>query len=108
MRNQHAALTRNDRGGLELRWFPTATDATEVAKKRELPTPARRPRGLLSTRLAEDLGLHPKTVRRAWLEGKIPGVELSPRRLLIPTETCDLIKSYGLGGYIRRIADSRH
>ncbi|PAW75141.1 MAG: hypothetical protein B9S38_02325 [Verrucomicrobiia bacterium Tous-C4TDCM] len=107
MRNNHAALTRTDTGGLDLRWFPTAAAAAEVAKDREIapPKPAR---GILVGKLAQELGLHPRTVRRAWQNGQIPGVELSARRLLIPRDACNLIKTYGLGGYIRRIAAGRH
>lgn len=95
-----AALVRNDRGGLEVRRFHTSADAASATADREHRTDAM-PDGLPSHVLAKQLGLHPKTVRRRWQAGEIPGIEHGPRTLVIPHRACRLIKIHGLLGYAR-------
>lgn len=96
----HSALVRGDDGNLHIRHFPTAADAARVAAEREIAGRSIKG-GLLSFKLARDLGVHPKTIRRRWERGELPGVEHGERTLVIPHEACRLVKIYGLVGYAR-------
>lgn len=97
-----AALTRTDMGGLAIRHFPTAADAARVAAEREIATTGRGSgRGVKSFELARKLGVHPKTIRRRWEAGDLPGIEQGDRTLIIPHEAVRLVSIYGLLGYAR-------
>lgn len=102
--NAFGALVRNDRGGLEARRFATAADAAAVSCARELPTPddihavtGTRRGEMTSTAFAKALGIHPRTVRRLYARGGLPGAkEHGERILLVPTHLLRLATAYGL------------
>jgi hypothetical protein len=73
-----------------------------VAAEREIcGTTRENTKGVLSYKLARELGLHPKTIRRRWKQGDLPGIEHGERTLVIPHHACRLVRTYGLLGYAR-------
>ena len=51
---------------------------------------------------AERLGVHPRTIKRAYLRGALPGsIQHGPRILMIPTHLYRLSIAYGLHGVER-------
>ena len=49
--------------------------------------------------MARQLGIHPKTIRRQYLRGGLPGAkEHGPRILMVPISLVRLAKIYGLRG----------
>lgn len=97
----YAALVRDDRGGLQLRRFHTSADAAAASDREQAGKVTPATDGLPSHVLAKQLGLHPKTLRRRWAAGEIPGIEHGPRTLVIPHRACRLIKMHGLLGFAR-------
>lgn len=116
----HRALFRDDRGNLQIRSFATAAEAAAVSCDRELPatvppparttptpgTPApaliaavmaRRGGEIRHTEFARRLGIHPRTVKRLWLRGGLPGAKQhSERILVVPVHLLRLAETFGL------------
>lgn len=111
--NQHSALVRNDCDGLEVRRFATAAEATAVARVRDLPEPAEvaaiagRMGGMMrASRFAREVGVHPRTVRRMYARGALPGArEDGPKLLKVPAWLLRLVAAYGLRG-VERLAEA--
>lgn len=106
-RPRHAALFRNDKGGLEIRHFATATDAARASAAIETgPQPSaeelqtvigKRGGDMRSTDFARRLGIHPRTVRRMYARRELPGArEHGERILLVPAHLLRLALAYGL------------
>lgn len=102
---QHAALFRNDKGGLEVRHYPTAADAMAVAIERELPAPDeidrimgwKGRREIRHTEFARRLGISPRIVREQYKRGGLPGAkEHSAYILMVPMHLLRLATCYGL------------
>jgi len=112
----HAALFRNDRGGLEVRHYPTAAAAAQVAADRELPAPAcaepsaGRPaaneRMLDHKTFAKRLGVPSQLLRAMVRRGALPGAVTHSARLVhIPARFMLLARIHGLVG-LERMAKS--
>ena len=116
---KHSALFRDSLGGITIRHFPSAEDASHAAQGRELapapswpPMPAqqqvdtvigqKRNTTIKAPAFAAALGVHTRTVRRAFLKGSLPGaVEHGERILVIPSHLLRLAQAYGLRGLER-------
>jgi len=105
-----AALVCGDDENLHMRHFRTADEASAaMATRRELPTPqeidlvmGRRGGEMRSARLAREIGVHPRTVRRQFERGGLPGAkEHGARILTIPMYLYRLITAYGMRGVER-------
>ena len=111
----HRALVRDDRGNIQIRSFRTAAEAAAVSCDRELsttpallapalPAPAqiaavmaRRGGDIRHTEFARRLGIHPRTVKRQWLRGGLPGAKQhSERILVVPVHLLRLAEAFGL------------
>jgi transposase-like protein len=58
------------------------------------------------TELAAKLGIHPRTLRRQFARGGLPGaVEHGERILMVPTRLLRLARAYGLRG-VERMANA--
>ena len=107
----HAALVCGDDGNLHIRRFPSAADAAAASCGRELPSPTeidavcgKRSGMMRATAFAREMGVHPRTVRRQWARGGLPGCrEDGPHLLKVPTHLLRLAHAYGLRG-IERMA----
>lgn len=102
-----AALVRGEDGNLHMRHFPTAADACTASSHLERTPDAeqvrivcgRRGGEIKSTKLAREIGVHPRTIRRAFERGELPGCkEHGPRILMVPMHIYRLIMAYGLRG----------
>ena len=99
---RHAALFRNDRGGLEPRLYATPADAAQVARERELPTPAEieaadSTKEVRHTVFAKRLGISPRLVRDYYKRGDLPGAkEHSAYILMVPLRLLNLARIRGL------------
>lgn len=124
---KHTALFRDSLGGLSIRHFPTADDASRVAEARELPMPVpvktyliagvpmpsaqqiaeiggRGDSKIRSSDFAHRLGIHTQRIRDLHERCPLPGaVEHGPRTLMIPLRHLRLAQSYGLRGLERLI-----
>ena len=109
---KHSALFRDSLGGITIRHFPRADDASQAAQERELPAAheveqvagTRRKATLRSPEFARALGVSTRTVRRAFLDGDLPGaVEHGERHLVVPAYLLRIAQAYGLRG-LRRLA----
>lgn len=116
---KHSALFRDTLGGITIRHFPTAADAEQHSMEREIapapswpPMPAqqqvdtvigqKRSTTIKAPAFAAALGVHTRTVRRAFLKGSLPGaVEHGERILVIPSHLLRLAQAYGLRGLER-------
>lgn len=109
----HSALVRGEDGGLHVRRFPTPALAREASRHREVVPPlapwatpapdelarvAGPARGeVSSTEFARRLKIHPRTVRRWFSAGGLPGArEHGPRTLRVPLRLLRLAQCYGL------------
>lgn len=98
---KYAALMRGPDGGLMVGKFSTAAEAAGVAAEREV---GRGGRGIHSAELARRIGVHPRTVLRAWQDGKLPGARQGARKLMIPHHVARLVERYGLLGVAGMVA----
>lgn len=99
--NSHAALVRNDLGGLEPRRFATAADAATVALDRELPKPVRL---IDHKQFAKRIQAPSRMVRAAFKRGALPGaIAHSDRLILVPAKLVNAVLLYGLCGLERRV-----
>ena len=102
MSRRHPALVRDDTGGLAVRGFKTAEEASDAAQARELTTPTGK--GWTPARLGKELGLSKRTINRRCESDELPfvdhGTATQPRRI-IPAGIVKLVKLYGLGGVAR-------
>ena len=105
--SRYAALMRGDDGNLHIRRYRSAQEAAAVAALRELPEAREDLKGIKSHAFARQLGVHPKTIRRMWSRGDLPGILHGPRTLLIPRLICRLARTYGLIGVARMIRQGR-
>jgi len=97
----HAALVRGDDGGLTVRHFDSTADATAACAAYEPPAPSAQDmqRNMTSTHaFAHEIGMHPKTLRRAVIKYRLPAVDHGAHSLFIPNRICRLIRLYGLRG----------
>lgn len=109
-RYPHAALVRGESGGLQVRRFATAADATEAARGRELRAPADVPlvpskRDWTASRLAKRLGLSATAIARRCREGEIPAIDMGTVKMSrwhIAPETVREIMIRGLRGVALR------
>jgi hypothetical protein len=90
------AIVRGDDDALHIREFESAAQAARAACERELQQPNATLTGISTADLAREFGLHPKTVRRAWARGELPGIEHSRNRVLIPRPIANLARRYGM------------
>lgn len=106
----HAALVRGDDGNLHVRQFPTAADASAASQHRELNPPrldvlmiaGKRSGSIRSPEFARRLGVHPRTIRRCFERGGLPGAKEHGQRILeIPLRLLRLAEAYGLRGVER-------
>lgn len=110
-----SALIRGDDDGLTVRRFADPADAQAACAAREeepapyaagaitcqIRTPAKsiqRGGWTKSHELAHEIGMSPKTVRRAILRGELPAISHGERSMMIPNRICRLVKLYGLRG----------
>jgi hypothetical protein len=119
---KHSALFRDSLGGITIRHFPSAEDAQKHNADRDLAEPApvpswppmpaqqqvdtvigqKRNTTIKAPAFAAALGVHTRTVRRAFLKGSLPGaVEHGERILVIPSHLLRLAQAYGLRGLER-------
>ena len=109
-RYSHPALVRGENGGLQVRRFPTAADATAAARGRELLPPANIPlvaskRAWTARRLAKRLGLSATAIARRCREGEIPAINMGTAKMSrwsIAPETVREILIRGLRGVALR------
>lgn len=123
----HRALFRDDRGNLQIRSFATAAEAAAASSEsRELVIPPPVPRtinalavmtaptlppnpaqleaillrkggNIKHSDFARRLGIHPRTVKRQWLRGGLPGaVQHSTHILMVPAHLLRVAQAYGL------------
>lgn len=122
----HRALFRDDRGNLQIRSFPTAAEAAAASSESRdlvLPPPvprtihalavmaapvtptvaqldaiiARKGGNIKHSDFARRLGIHPRTVKRQWLRGGLPGaVQHSTHILMVPAHLLRVAQAYGL------------
>lgn len=104
---KHSALVRGEDGNLHIRNFPTAAAACTASSHLERTPDAaqiqivcgRRGGEIRSTKLAREIGVHPRTIRRAFERGELPGCkEHGERILMVPMHIYRLIMAYGLRG----------
>lgn len=69
-----------------------AIDVAEASQAMDIAPGA----GVKSHMLARRIGVHPKTIRRAWKRGDLPGIAHGPRCLMIPWNVCKLVTQFGL------------
>ncbi len=102
MSRRHPALVRDHTGGLAVRQFATAEDATAAAQSRDLAQPTGK--GWTPARLGKELGLSKRTINRRCESDELPfvdhGTAKQPRRI-IGMHIVKLVKLYGLGGVAR-------
>lgn len=73
--------------------------------KQRKPAGERRERSFYTlSEAAEVLGVHYETAARWVRSGKLPGVKLSRRKVIVPKETCDALLSGSLA--VRKVAPS--
>ena len=132
----HFAIIRDDRGDLQIRRFATPADAAAASADRELPAPGRtvrafdytRPKAtpglpdltaaqidaiggqrtgeMRHTEFAHRLGISPRTVKRQWLRGGLPGAKQhSSHILMVPVRLLRIAQAYGLR-QVERIASA--
>lgn len=111
----HGALVRGDDGNLHLRRFATAEQAAEASRHLQDPMPVpsldevelvmgKRRGTMRSTEMARRLQVHPRTIRRAYENGWLPGAkEHGPRILEVPVHLYRLAEAYGLRGLERMV-----
>lgn len=76
-------------------------DDARIAAERAIAGRPGTGKGVKSSDLARQIGVHPRTIRRRWAKGELPGIEHGEHTLIIPHEAVRLVKSYGLLGYAR-------
>jgi hypothetical protein len=110
MSAKHSALVRNDKGGLDVRYFESAKDAARAAAHLELPeikveiARAGQTRPLHYKKFAERIGAPSRVVRAAFKRGALPGaIQHSDRIILVPAALVKPATIYGLMGMERRI-----
>jgi hypothetical protein len=108
---QHSALVRGDDGGLHVRRFASGDAARAASAAREI-TPedvasiAGPTAGLMrASAFAAKVGVSPRTVRRMYARGALPGArEDGPHLLKVPVHLLRLATVYGLRGVERMAA----
>lgn len=106
----HSALVRGDDGGLHVRRFASGDDARAASAVRDIAPEdiaavAGNTRGLVRASVfAQKVGVSPRTVRRMYARGALPGArEDGPRLLKVPAHLLRLAAAYGLR-HVERMA----
>lgn len=100
-KRRHAAIVRDDTGGLAVRHFATAEAAAEASAAREVAPTGK---GWTPAKLGAEIGVSKRTINRRCEDDLLPHVDQGtpecPRRI-IPMHIVKLVKLYGLAGVAR-------